>query len=133
LQQFLAITQALSDESRVRAVLALRGGELCLCQLVEVLELAPSTVSKHVDLLKQAGLVTMRKKGRWHYYSLAGPGAPQLVREALRWTLRSLEKEKVAVSDAAKLCCVREADPKELTACYTRDGRSVQRGQSRSV
>jgi DNA-binding transcriptional ArsR family regulator len=120
MQQFMAITRALGDENRVRILLSLREGELCLCQIVEVLGAAPSTVSKHVDLLRQAGLVDMRKQGRWHYYRLAGRGAPQVVREAIRWSLRSLENQKVIASDAAKLCCVREADPQELTACYSR-------------
>lgn len=120
MQRFLAITKALSDESRVRVLLALREGELCLCQIVEVLALAPSTVSKHVDLLRQAGLVEMRKEGRWHYYRLAGASAPQVVRAAIEWVFSSVEGEKVIVSDASKLCGVREVDPKELTTCYSR-------------
>ncbi|GIW77819.1 MAG: hypothetical protein KatS3mg104_2882 [Phycisphaerae bacterium] len=50
---FLNITKALSDETRVRALLALREGELCLCQIIEMLGMAPSTVSKHMDLLSR--------------------------------------------------------------------------------
>lgn len=121
MQQFMAITKALSDESRVRILLSLRGGELCLCQIVEFMGLAPSTISKHMDLLRQAGLVAMRKEGRWHYYRLAGPDATPVAREAIHWVLRSLENEQVIIADAAKLCCVREADREELTACYNRN------------
>jgi len=120
MQPFMAITKAFSDENRVRILLSLREEELCLCQIVEVLGLAPSTVSKHVDLLRKAGLVEMRKDGRWHYYRLAGRGASPVVREALRWVLRSLENETIIISDAAKLCCVREMNRKEMTTCYTR-------------
>ena len=120
MRDFLAITKALSDPNRVRVLLALRPGELCLCQLIVLLELAPSTVSKHVDLLRQAGLIEMRKEGQWHYYRLAGKQSPPLVREALRWVLRSLETEEIALSDAVKLCCVRDTDPQELAACYSR-------------
>jgi len=116
----MAITRALGDENRVRILLSLREGELCLCQIIEVLGLAPSTVSKHVDLLRQAGLIEMRKEGRWHYYRLAGRDAPPAAREALRWVMPSLENEQVIISDAEKLCCVRKADPGTLTACYTR-------------
>ena len=45
MRNFIAITKALSDETRVRALMSLKGGELCLCQLVELFGLAPSTGS----------------------------------------------------------------------------------------
>ena len=56
--------KALGDESRMRAILALRGRELCVCQIVELLKLAHSTVSKHMSILREAGLVQSRKIGR---------------------------------------------------------------------
>ena len=119
MRDFMAITKALGDESRVRVLLALREGELCLCQIVQVLSLSPSTVSKHVDALRQAGLIDMRKEGRWHYYRLADKRSPPVVLHALRWVMRSLADEKTILSDAAKLCCVRKQDPAELTSCYS--------------
>lgn len=115
---FLAIAKALSDEGRARAVLALSDGELCLCQIIEVLGLSPSTVSKHMSVLQQAGLVRRRKDGRWRYYRLAGRDAPPVVRDALRWVLRSLENERTVAADAKTLCRIREKDREELTACY---------------
>ena len=48
----------------------LRSGELCVCQITEVLKLAPSTVSAHLKDLKQAGLVSERKDGKWVYFDL---------------------------------------------------------------
>lgn len=71
MKSFIAITKALSDSHRVRALVALRNGELCVCQIIELLELAPSTVSKHMSVLKQAGIVDSRKEGRWIYYRLS--------------------------------------------------------------
>jgi len=62
---------ALADPNRVRALMALRGGERCVCEIIELLNLAPSTVSKHMSILKQAGLVSSRKDSRWVYYTLA--------------------------------------------------------------
>jgi len=115
---YLKITKALSDETRVRALMSLAGGELCLCQIIEVLGLSPSTVSKHMSVLQQARLVECRKDSRWHYYRLAGRDAPAIARQALRWTLKSLEGEKLIARDAKALCCIRETDRKELTACY---------------
>lgn len=119
MRDYLAITKALSDQSRVRALISLADGELCVCQVIELLGLSPATVSKHMTILLQAGLIERRKDGRWHYYRLAGRGAPPVVREVLRWTLKSLENEKTITKDAKALCCVREKDIKELAACYS--------------
>jgi len=120
MRQLMSIVKALDNENRLRILLSLRSGEVCLCQLIEVLELAPSTVSRHVDLLRQAGLVDMRKDGRWHYYRLAGRGASPAVREAIRWVSRSLDNESVITADAARLAQVCKTAPEEWTACYTR-------------
>jgi ArsR family transcriptional regulator len=96
---------------------ALREGELCLCQVIELLDLAPSTVSKHMSLLKQAGLIEQRKEGRWHYYRLPDEPSP-MAQEAIDWALKWLADEKVIVTDAETLCCVKEKDLKELAQCY---------------
>lgn len=90
MREFTAIAKALSDEHRVRALMALRRRELCLCQLVELLGLATSTVSKHMTILRQAGLVEGVKQGRWMYYRRVGANAPRMVREAVAWTYVSL-------------------------------------------
>ncbi len=119
MRDYLAITKALGDEARVRALMSLAGGELCVCQIIEVVGLSPSTVSKHMSVLQQAGLVERRKQGKWHYYRLAGRGAPAAVRDALRWTLKALAHEKTIAADTRALCCIRDKDPKELTTCYS--------------
>ena len=66
MHELTTIARALDNESRLRILMSLQAGELCLCQLIELLGLAPSTVSKHVELLRVAGLVDRRKDGRWH-------------------------------------------------------------------
>jgi DNA-binding transcriptional ArsR family regulator len=119
LKPFLDISKALSDESRVRALLALRGGELCLCQLIDLLELAPSTISKHLAILAQAGLVLCRKQGRWHYYRRPGESeAPPLVARALAWVDEALERSPVAREDRKRLKCICRKDIEEVSACY---------------
>ena len=118
MRRVVAIAKALSDESRVRALMALEGGELCLCQLIELLELAPSTVSKHLTILQEARLVERRKQGRWAYYRLPGDAAPPEARQAIEWVLSSLRETPVARSDAELLERVRGADLEELAACY---------------
>ena len=101
--EFLNITRALAEENRIRILLALDGGELCVCQIIELLELAPSTVSKHMSVLRQARLVDGRKDGRWMYYRLADGGAPAQVKEALAWVKKSLFKDKRICNDARRL------------------------------
>ena len=60
MNDLLTITNALADEGRLRALAALFPGELCACQIIELLGLAPSTVSKHMAILRHAGLVQSR-------------------------------------------------------------------------
>jgi ArsR family transcriptional regulator, arsenate/arsenite/antimonite-responsive transcriptional repressor len=118
MRDFLDITKALGDETRVRTLLALRDGELCLCHVIALLKLAPSTVSKHLDLLVRAGLVERRKEGRWAYFRLAGRSAPPLVRQALRWLLESLGDDAAISRDAERLTKLRCCDPTDLATCY---------------
>jgi ArsR family transcriptional regulator len=61
---------ALSDETRLAIVQRLRSGERCVCDLTDLLEAAQSRLSFHMKVLKDAGLVTDRRQGRWIHYSL---------------------------------------------------------------
>jgi ArsR family transcriptional regulator len=65
--------KALSDETRLRILALLTAGELCVCDLMAVLELPQSTVSRHLAYLRNAGLVEDRRQGVWMYYRLALP------------------------------------------------------------
>ena len=109
MKQFLDITKGLSDETRVRALLALRDGELCLCQIIEMLRLSPSTVSKHMDVLCRAGLVDRRKEGHWHFFRLACRNGAPAARRSLRWVLEALKDEPVLEADSRKLRGVRRS------------------------
>jgi len=96
----------------------LRKRELCVCQLIEVLRLAPSTVSKHMAVLYQAGLVDARKDGRWNYYRLADGDAPEYVLEAIRWVQDSTAKDKQIVADGRQVKHVCKIDKEQLCGCY---------------
>ncbi len=65
-----ALFHALSDPARVEIVAALLGGERCVCDLMDVVGAAQSRLSYHLKVLKDAGLVTDRREGRWSYYTL---------------------------------------------------------------
>lgn len=72
MQKVLDTVKALADGNRLRAVAALRvRDELCVCQITEMLGLSMATVSRHMNILHQAGLVESRKEGRWVFYRLA--------------------------------------------------------------
>lgn len=114
LWDFMAITKALADENRVRMLLALRGRELCLCQLVELVSLAPSTSSQHMSILRQARLVDGRKEGRWMYYRWASPDASPAVRQALKWAQESLANDPRVQRDAERLQEILKLDLQEL-------------------
>ena len=116
MRDFMSVTKALADESRVRLLCALREGELCACQLVELLGLAGSTVSRHLAVLYQSGLVQMRKDGRWIYYSLpkAGASTPARVRAALRWVFEAAGDEPRIAEDEKRLKRILRLDPAEL-------------------
>jgi ArsR family transcriptional regulator len=70
--------RALSDENRLRIVDLLRGGEQCVCELQSALDLGQSLLSFHLKTLKDAGLVTDRRDGRWAYYTLNREAFAQL-------------------------------------------------------
>jgi DNA-binding transcriptional ArsR family regulator len=114
MREFMAITKALSDPNRVRIILALRHGELCVCQITELFGFAPSTVSKHLSILHHAGLILSRKSERWVYYRLPDEIAPIAVREALEWVHKSLAKTDEAAADTKKLKQILKTDPAEL-------------------
>ncbi len=113
MQDFLSITKALSDENRVRVLMALNVGELCVCQIIELLNLAPSTVSKHMSILKQARLVEGEKNGKWVYYRLPG-GAPKAAAEAIEWAKRHLVSEATIKRDTKKLRAIIKQHPVEV-------------------
>jgi ArsR family transcriptional regulator len=66
----LRLFRALGDETRLRLLEQLHGGEQCVCDLTDELEASQSRLSFHLKTLKDAGLVTDRRDGRWVYYAI---------------------------------------------------------------
>ena len=114
LRDFVAIAKALSDPNRVRILLALRHGELCVCQLVELLGIASSTISRHLSILDRAYLVRGRREGRWAYYSRGGVTAPDAVRATLDWIDTTAGVSPTAREDADRLAEITRISPEEL-------------------
>ena len=78
LARAVALFHALSDETRLEIMEMLRGGERCVCELTDELDAAQSRLSFHLRVLKEAGLVTDRKEGRWSYYAIVPEALAEL-------------------------------------------------------
>ena len=74
LGQTARLFHALSDETRLSIMGLLSRGERCVCELTDALEAGQSRLSFHLKALKEAGLVTDRREGRWVYYALSPEG-----------------------------------------------------------
>ncbi len=114
----LYVTKALADGNRLRVVAALKEhSELCVCQLTEMLRLATPTVSRHMSVLQQAGLVESRKDGRWILYRLSESFPPLL----LQWIGLALAESEQIARDREQLETIIACEPHEL--------RKAQRGR----
>jgi len=114
MRDLMAVTKALADKNRVRILMALAPKELCVCQIVELLGLAPSTVSKHMAILKQARLVEGRKEGRWMFYRLAEEDASVEAKELTTLVSRLLANDPSSRDDTKQLKQILKMDRDEL-------------------
>lgn len=114
LQTSQTVFSALADPTRLRIIHLLSGGELCVCDLMSVLQEPQSKISRHLAYLRQAQLVTCRKEGLWMYYQLAKPAAKtfQAVLHALQHASKDFEElrkdQKAFQKNKKKLisCCL---------------------------
>jgi len=96
------IFRALDDPNRLRILKMLEARELCVCEVREVLNLSASTVSKHLTVLRDAGLILDRKDGKWVNFRL-NRGAEGLVRSLLGVLKSGLADEKQIAQDREKV------------------------------
>ena len=92
------VFKALCDENRVRILKYLTGGEKCACRLLDDLNIAQSTLSHHMKVLTDSGLVIGRKEGKWMHYSICPEGI-----ETAIGCLRALKETGCACDN--KSCC----------------------------
>jgi len=109
LKDAVNILKALADPTRLRIMLLLRRRELCVCELMFVLEMEQSRVSHHMRVLREAGIAEDVREGRWIIYRVPAAAAG-LVEELFSGALRGrLEGSGEAASDAIRLeTCIRE-------------------------
>ena len=103
--------KAVSDPTRVRILKILEGGELCVCQVIAVIAMGQSTISKHLFLLRAAGLIKDRRDKKWIHYSLDGksgnPYAGALLRHIRKW----LNDDPLILKDRERVAMAREIGP----------------------
>jgi len=117
--EFMTAMKALADTNRVRVLCALLGRELCVCQIIEMLGLAPSTVSKHLSILRQARLLDDRKEGRWMYYR--HPDRPNtLVKKVVALLKASLADDEQMQADRDQVENILCIEKRELCRTQTR-------------
>ena len=90
------VFKAFCDENRLQILEMLRSGEKCACKLLEELQISQSTLSHHMKILCDAGIVQGRKEGKWVHYSLDPAGAKrakELLDEQVALTIPSAQNE----------------------------------------
>ncbi len=103
MRQVTKLFKALSDPNRLRIVKMLQIRPLCVCEITDILSLAPSTVSKHLAILRDAELIIDHKEGKWVNYALNPSPDVVYVRELLPLLVRWLPDDRIVQEDARKV------------------------------
>ncbi|HOJ18229.1 MAG TPA: metalloregulator ArsR/SmtB family transcription factor [Ignavibacteriaceae bacterium] len=99
MKKLVTIFKALSDPNRVRIMKMLESRKLCLCEVSSVLKLANSTVSKHLSILKDAGLIIDDKEGKWVNYELVRSPESVYVQDMLALFIKYLNNDITIKND----------------------------------
>lgn len=101
MKDLISIFKVLSDENRTRIILMLKIRPLCVCEIHEVLNIALSTISAHLKLMKNAGIIEDAKDGRWVIYDLAR--SRSFTEELIKSLENELRDDPVVKNDRAKI------------------------------
>jgi DNA-binding transcriptional ArsR family regulator len=115
-RHFELALKAAGDPTRTRILKLLETGGLCVCQVQAVLRLAPSTVSKHLAILKNAGLVQDRRDGKWIAYALTTEGPNRYATAVLAMLRGPLDRDPTVVADRRRLREIKSIPLIELCA-----------------
>jgi len=114
LRDYLLASKAVADEVRIRILKLLEKSELCVCQIMVVTGLGQSTVSKHLGILKNAGLVECRHVGTWVYYRIADSNLNKYNTPFQKLVSQSLNDDPKIGTDIEKLKDITKIDPNIL-------------------
>jgi arsenate reductase/ArsR family transcriptional regulator len=116
MRDFELAMKAVGDPTRTRILKLLEDGGLCVCQVQAVLGLAPSTVSKHLSILKLAGLVEDQRDGKWIEYGLTGESRNPHATQVLDLLHGTLDKDPAVLADRKRLREIKAIPLTELCA-----------------
>jgi ArsR family transcriptional regulator len=114
MRNLINIFKALSDETRVRILKLLEGGELCICKIMDVVDMKQSRVSRHMGILKNARLVKDRRDGKWVHYSLNPKPEDFSHKEIISLLEKCLKDYAVVARDREELRKLLEKEKKGL-------------------
>ncbi len=102
MHELIGVFKALSDETRIRMLELLSQGELCVCEIMQALEISQTRASRNLGILRDAGLLQDRRDGQWVHYSLNKEGAIEFS-ELLEFVSNSLNDDKTILKDKESL------------------------------
>ena len=111
MEKIVQILKAAGDKNRFRILMMLMERPLCVCEILEVLEIKGGTLTAHLKLLKNAGLITQKKKGRWVIYSLA----KGKVEKYLKQVEKEIFDKTLITEDTVKVNLICERDCSSVT------------------
>ena len=103
MRELIKILKVLSDESRLRVLNLLLERECCVCEVMQVMEISQSKASRILSALYDAGLLKLRREGRWALYSIDKDGLKEYMNEILTGVTRALDGNYAAAQDREKL------------------------------
>jgi ArsR family transcriptional regulator len=106
MKELVRIFKALSDKNRVRILKMLEIKPLCVCEITEVLKLAPSTTSKHLSILRDANLIFDQKEKKWVNYHLNRATQQKYIKELIPLLKKWIQDDNLIERDREKVKCV---------------------------
>jgi len=103
MKEIIRAFKALGDETRIRLIKLLEQRELCVCELMQALNMTQSRVSRNLGILKNAGFVKDRRDGLWVHYSINYEDAPLIVQKLLSILKESSNNDPILIKDLAEL------------------------------
>ena len=107
MKDLITSLKAAADPVRLRILLLLSGEEACVCELMEVFRMPQSKLSHHLIILRDAGLISDSRRGKWNYYRLSTPQGPGAIEELVASLRRWLEDDAIIKRDHKKLLDVK--------------------------
>ncbi len=103
MKDFTKIAKALSDISRLKMLKLMEDKELCVCEIQSAFDFSQPTISKHLKVLEEAGLIVSRKKGAWVFYSINKNSSSEYVNTMLGNIKNWFNKDKELLNSKKKI------------------------------